>query len=192
MTTTPVTTATDGRWALEQSRARSQKARQVLTDAQRRVEDIEARLASTTAKTSADGNALRSAVEEVKRLKKELKDGEKERRKLVTARKQAQSALAKAEEKARKREAKYNRAVLADMIQRQKEQDLGSAATPAAPAPSGQDAQAAPNGAAAPPLPASGDGEPPRATAGDVAQPAPKPATPRRTSTASRSRTPRP
>ncbi|MGZ4613575.1 MAG: hypothetical protein ACXV1K_10470, partial [Kineosporiaceae bacterium] len=118
-----------------------------------------------------------------------------ERRKLVTARKQAQSALAKAEEKARKREAKYNRAVLADMIQRQKEQDLEGAATPAAPAPSGQaaqDAQAAPTGAAASPPPAPGDGEPARATARDVAQPAPKPATPRRTSTASRSRTSRP
>lgn len=192
MTTTPVTTATDGGSAVEQSRARSQKAQQALTDAQRRVEDIEARLASTTAQTSADGNALRSAGEEVKRLKKARKDGEQERRKLVTARKQAQSALAKAEEKARKREAKYNRAVLADMIQRQKEQDIEGAATPAAQAPSGQDAQAAPTGAAASPPPDPGDGEPPPATARDVAQPAPKPATPRRTSTASRSRTSRP
>jgi hypothetical protein len=203
VTTTPVTTDADAGSRLEQSRARSQKARQALTDAQRQVDDVEARIGRNTAMTSASENALRSAEAEVKRLKKALKDSDRERRKLVVARKRAQAEVAKAAEKIRKTEAKYDRAVLADLIQRQKEEDRRGSSGTGVSAP--REALPAPDG----PLALNG-AEPARepedlatatarttaarvtaATAGEGAEPAPKPPTTRRTSTTGRSRSSR-
>jgi chromosome segregation ATPase len=142
--TPTITGATEPASALERSRARSSEARSSLEAAHLRLSHLDAELGRNAARSSSDETALRSAMDEVKRLKKALKDGEKQRRKLLTERKRAADATAKAEDRARKAEAKYDRAVLADMIQRTKEQDRrtasekapenGSAATPAVPA----------------------------------------------------------
>jgi chromosome segregation ATPase len=112
---------------LEKARARSTEAHSRLEAARGKLADVDGQIGRLTAQAGSDETALRSAMDEVKRLKKALKDGEKQRRKLVTARKRAEDAAAKAEERAHKAEAKYDRAVLADLIQRQKESDRKTA-----------------------------------------------------------------
>jgi hypothetical protein len=145
VTSTPLTTSPNGARAedardqasaLDRSRAKANQAQQTLADASRRVDEIEERLERTTARSSADEKALDATRAEVKRLKKALQDGEKERQKLVLARKRAIADVEKAEDKARKAEAKYDREVLADLIEREKEHDRAapSAAPSTAPA----------------------------------------------------------
>jgi chromosome segregation ATPase len=136
---------------LERSRAKSSEARSTLETARKRLSQTDGELGRNAARSSSDQTALRSAMDEIKRLKKALKDGEKQRRKLLTARKRAADAAAKAEVRARKAEAKYDRAVLADMIQRTKEHDRRAASTKAPENGSAAvaTAPAAPNGATA-------------------------------------------
>jgi chromosome segregation ATPase len=116
---------------LERSRAKSTEARSGLEGAHKRLSQLDGELGRNAAQSSSDETALRSAMDEIKRLKKALKDAAKQRRKLLTARKRAADAAAKAEDKARKAEAKYDRAVLADMIQRTKENDRRTASAKA-------------------------------------------------------------
>src|SRR4051812_49676306 len=113
--------------ALERSRSRSGQAREGLARARGRVDELDVKLGRNAARTSQDEAALQAAQAEVKRLRSALKDASKERQKLLVARKRATTVVAKAEEKAHKAEAKYDRAVLADLIQREKEQDRESA-----------------------------------------------------------------
>jgi archaellum component FlaC len=160
-TTPTVPDATQSASPLEKSRAKSTHARDGLEAAQRKLADLDTQLGRITAQFSSDETALRAATEEVKRLKKALKDGEKQRRKLLTARKRASDAAVKAEEKSHKAEAKYDRAVLADLIQRQKAQDrqAASAKAPANGAAASRPAGALPSGPSAstdtPALPAA-------------------------------------
>jgi hypothetical protein len=127
----PTTGTTEAVSALERWRGKSSEARSSLEAARKRLEGLDGELGRNAAQSSTNETALRSAMDEIKRLKKALKDGEKQRRKLLDARKRAADAATKAEEKARKAEAKYDRAVLADMIERTKEQDRQSASTKA-------------------------------------------------------------
>ena len=130
--TTTIADAAQPASPLERSRARSSEARSRPGGrAQAALPRLDGELGRNAAQSSSDETALRSAMDEIKRLKKALKDGEKQRRKLLTARKRAADAAAKAEERARKAEAKYDRAVLADMIQRTKEQDRRAASAKA-------------------------------------------------------------
>jgi DNA repair exonuclease SbcCD ATPase subunit len=116
---------------LERSRAKSSEARSGLEGARKRLSQLDGELGRNATQSSNNETALRSAMDEIKRLKKALKDGAKQRRKLLTARKRAADAAVKAEDKARKAEAKYDRAVLADMIQRTKENDRRTASAKA-------------------------------------------------------------
>jgi hypothetical protein len=154
---------------LDRSRAKAKHAQQALAEAGRRVNDIDERLERNTAQTSADEKAVAAARDEVKRLKKALKDGEKERQKLVLARKRAIADVEKAEDKARKAEAKYDREVLADLIEREKENDratsAAASATPVGPAAPGRGAR----GRAAPGPGARGPAAPGRAARGPAA-----------------------
>jgi hypothetical protein len=222
VTSTPLTPSPDGARAddgrdaespLDRSRTKANRAQQALADASGRVDDIDERLERIGARTIADEKALTAALDTVKRLKKALKDGEKERQKLVLSRKRAIAEVEKAEEKARKAEAKYDREVLADLIERQKENDR-AASTPYVAVPGGPAAEAQPpsdgqagvasgsrEASTEPSIEASVEPEDlgtatarstaARATAesaGASAQPAPKPPTPRRST---RPRTPR-
>src|SRR3954467_10971929 len=108
---------------LERARAKSTKAPQALDEAERKVDEIDSRLGRSAARSSQDEAALRAAEAQVKQLKRALKDASKERQKLLTGRKRATAAVEAAQSKVRSTEAKYDRAVLADLIQRQKEQD---------------------------------------------------------------------
>jgi hypothetical protein len=117
--------------ALERSRTKSGQARQGLAQARGRVDELDVKLGRNAARSSHDEAALQAAQAEVKRLRSALKDASKERQKLLVARKRATTLVAKAEEKAHKAEAKYDRAVLADLIQREKEQDRDAAGTSA-------------------------------------------------------------
>jgi len=138
--TETITGASEPASPLERSRARSSEARSSLEAARVRLSEVDGELGRNAAQSTSDETALRSAMDEIKRLKKALKDGEKQRRKLLTARKRAADAATKAEEKVHKAEAKYDRAVLADMIERTKEQDRRTAS-----------AKAPENGSAVPP-----------------------------------------
>jgi hypothetical protein len=198
---------TESASALDRSRSKASSAQQAVIDGRRGLDDLDARIGRNTARTSADETKLRAALDEVKRLKKALKDGEKERQKLVLARKRAVADLEKAGERVRKAEAKYDRAVLADLIEREKVHDREAASSaPASATGAGPDAATLPVSleSAVPPV----DGQTGTATtepedlalatarstaarataasAGEGAQPAPKPPTPRRTTTRTR------
>jgi len=90
---------------------------------------------------------LQVALDRVAGLKKTIKASKQERSKLRTARKAARQADAKARQRADTSEAKYDRAVLADMLRREKDRDLSVHAEPPATAPT---AAAAPTATAAP------------------------------------------
>lgn len=97
---------------------------------------------------------LQVALDRVAGLKKAIKASKQERDKLRTARKAARQDDAKARQRSSTSEARYDRAVLADMLRREKDRDLSvHAATPAAtPAPAAEPKPAtAPLTATAPP-----------------------------------------
>jgi len=108
---------------------------------------------------------LQVALDRVAGLKKTIKASKQERSKLRTARKAARQADAKARQRADTSEAKYDRAVLADMLRREKDRDLSVHAEPPATAPT---AAAAPTAATAPTAAAA-----PTATAAPMASSAP-------------------
>jgi hypothetical protein len=224
VTSTPLTTSPNGARAedgrdqespLDRTRGKADRARQALTEAGQRADDVDERLERVGAQVSADEKALAAALAEVNRLKKALKDGEKERRKLVLARKRAIADVEKAEEKARKAEAKYNREVLADIIEREKEHDRAASSGASIAVPAVLNSEPVRNTdvtrmpADEVELPADGPAGAPAtepedlaiatarataarataASAGESAQPAPTPPTPRRST---RSRTSRP
>ena len=112
---------------LERARGKSTKARQTLDQARRKVDEIDGQLGRNAARTSQDEAVLRAAEAQVKQLKRALKDASKERQRLLTDRKRATGAVDKAQDKVRSTEAKYDRAVLADLIERQKQQDRAGA-----------------------------------------------------------------
>lgn len=200
-TSTPLPTTQDGTAEpgrdqgspLDRSRAKASAAHEHLAESRRRVEAVTAQLEQNVAKATADENALGAAVDEVERLKRALKEGQKQRKKLVLARKRANTDATKAEDKARKAEAKYDRAVLADLIEREKEHDREGSSAAAAPVPTPTVVSGvAPNGQAAAPAREPEDlatatvrATAARTTAAEVgegAQPAPQPPTPRRPS----------
>jgi hypothetical protein len=138
---------------LERARAKSTKARESLDQARRKIDEIDGQLGRNAARASQDEAVLRAAEAQVKQLKRALKDASKERQRLLTDRKRATNAVDKAQNKVRSSEAKYDRAVLADLIQRRKQQDREAAdagsvgpsdGSPVAALPSGEDQAAIP------------------------------------------------
>jgi DNA repair exonuclease SbcCD ATPase subunit len=119
---------TDRPSTLDRRRERSARARQQLDQARDRLADVDKRLSEHAGRASQVEHALRAAQDEVKRLKKALKDGAKERQKLISARKRAGSDVNKAERKAKQSESKYDEAVLAELVRREKSHDRQSAA----------------------------------------------------------------
>ncbi|MDT7685867.1 MAG: hypothetical protein QOG57_6177, partial [Pseudonocardiales bacterium] len=87
--------------------------------------------------------SLRAALDRVAGLKKAIKAAEKQRDKLRAARKAARRADAKARQRAAAAEARYDRAVLAGMVRREKERDLSKHDRPAAGEPSSAAKEAA-------------------------------------------------
>lgn len=98
-----------------------------------KVSSLDQRLNAKAATSREQEAALRSARDRVAALKKALKASQKQLAKLRTARADAGKADAKARQRVGTAEAKYDRAVLADVVQREKQRDLASHVTPPAP-----------------------------------------------------------
>jgi hypothetical protein len=77
---------------------------------------------------------LQAALDTVAGLKKAIKKADKQRAKLRAARKNARRADAKARQRASTAEAKYDRALLADLVRREKDRDMSQHTEPALPA----------------------------------------------------------
>lgn len=103
---------------------------------------------------------LQATLDRVATVKKTIKATTKDRDRLRTERKKAGKVAAKAEQRATAAEAKYDRAVLADMLRREKDNDL-SAHTPSS-------SGTTPSAAA---TPVAGDTAAADTTAADIATP---------------------
>ena len=118
-------------------------ARSTVDDAGRRLSRIDDQLAADSAQTQEHETALRRAGDEVRHRKKALKAAARKAGQLAGERRRATAAAAEAQQRARTAEEKFDRAVLADLVRRERDRDL--AAHPG----SGTDDEAAPSSTAA-------------------------------------------
>lgn len=88
--------------------------------------ELDSELASNAGQRRNDEAGVRDARDHVAALKTTIKATKKERDKLRAARKDARRNAAKAAQRAATAEAKYDRAVLADMVRREKVTDLST------------------------------------------------------------------
>jgi multidrug resistance efflux pump len=116
---------------LDRRRDKAQGAKDTADKARDNVADLDARIATNAGQAQRDQAALHQAQDEVTRLKRALKTAAKEDAVLQTRRKKASTAAVKAEVKAKAAEAKYDQAVLADMVRREKARDRSAAAATA-------------------------------------------------------------
>jgi hypothetical protein len=91
------------------------------------VADLDARLKSNAEQAEQQEGALQRALDEAGRLKKLLKSAAKERAKLRTERGRAAAAVGKKQARAEAAEAKYDQAVLQEIVRREKEKDRAAA-----------------------------------------------------------------
>lgn len=132
---------------LDRRRNALQAARSAAEATGAKVVSLDEALDSNAMRRSEYEANLQVALDRVAGLKKSIKASNQERSKLRTARKAARQADAKARQRADTSEAKYDRAVLADMLRREKDRDLSVHAEPPATKPT---AAAAPTAATAP------------------------------------------
>jgi hypothetical protein len=113
---------------LDRRRDKAQDAKDTADKARDHVADLDARIAANAGQAQRDQAALHQARDEVTRLKRALKAASKEDTVLQTRRKKASTAAVKAEVKAKAAESKYDQAMLADMVRREKARDRSAAA----------------------------------------------------------------
>lgn len=123
-------TTTAGGTALDRRRAKLQETRAGVEAAGQAVSRLDEQLDGNATKHREHEGALQAALDQVASLKKAIKSVEKESGRLQTGRKRAGRKAAEAGQRAASAEAKYDRAVLADMLRREKDRDL-SAHSPA-------------------------------------------------------------
>ncbi|HEY1968258.1 MAG TPA: hypothetical protein VGH89_09945 [Pseudonocardia sp.] len=176
---------------LDRRRAELQAARGRADGAAASVVSLDTQLRANAAQTSQLEGELAAARDRVAVLKKSIKASQKEQRKLRQARKQARVRAAKDQQRASDVERRYDRAMLAEIVRREKQQDL-TQHSQSSPAPSAAPAKAAAPAAPAPAAPAAAP-----AAAAPAAPAAPAKATPARRNgsttrrtTASRTRQP--
>jgi chromosome segregation ATPase len=116
---------------LDRRRDKAQGAKDTADKARDHVADLDARISTNAGQAQQDQAALHQAQDEVTRLKRALKTAAKEDAVLQTRRKKASTAAVKAEVKAKAAEAKYDQAMLADMVRREKARDRSAAAATA-------------------------------------------------------------
>ncbi|GAA5148686.1 hypothetical protein GCM10023321_11360 [Pseudonocardia eucalypti] len=90
----------------------------------RQVTELDKALERNTVQAGEQEAELRTTLDRVAMLKKTIKAGKKHRDKLRTARKKARDRDADARQRASTAEAKYDKAVMADMVRREKQRDL--------------------------------------------------------------------
>ncbi|WP_028937395.1 hypothetical protein [Pseudonocardia spinosispora] len=87
---------------------------------------LEEELRATSQRKRDDEASLSEALIRIAELKKAIKSAEKRRTKLRSARKDARQDHTEARRRAEVAEAKYDRAVLADLLRREKDRDLAA------------------------------------------------------------------
>ncbi|HEY2206134.1 MAG TPA: hypothetical protein VGH99_16795 [Pseudonocardia sp.] len=111
---------------LDQRRETLHTRRSAAEETASRLTELDAAL-EANAVARRDGEArLQSALDQVAGLKKAIKAAKKERGTLRTARDEAREQDAQARQRAASAERKYDRAMLADMVSREKDQDLAA------------------------------------------------------------------
>jgi hypothetical protein len=142
---------------LDQRRAQLQTARGRSDGAAAAVVSLDTQLRANAAQTSQLEGELAAARDRVAVLKKSIKASQKEGRKLRDGRKDARARAAKAQQRAADVERRYDRAMLAEIVRREKQQDLTqhSQSTPVAAAPAAAPAKASTPAAAKASAPAA-------------------------------------
>lgn len=126
--------------ALDKRRAKLHAARSADDAAAARVVQVDGSLAANAALTREHDASLQTLRDRLADLEKAIKADRKKDTTLRTERDRARRTRAKTQQAAAAAEAKYDQAVLADMLRREKEHDLsahpesGSAPAPAGPA----------------------------------------------------------
>jgi chromosome segregation ATPase len=111
---------------LTRRRAKMQVARSTAAAAGAKLTDLEGRLESLTRLRRQQKAALREAKNQQSVLERAIKASTKQRGPLRESLKKARKAAAKAQRRAHDVEARYDRAVLADMVHREKQTDLST------------------------------------------------------------------
>jgi chromosome segregation ATPase len=111
---------------LTRRREKMQVARATAVAASAKLTDLEGQLESLTRLRRQQKAALREARNQQGVLERGLKASTRQRGSLRESRKDARKAAAKAQRRADKVEARYDRAVLADMVHREKQTDLST------------------------------------------------------------------
>jgi chromosome segregation ATPase len=109
---------------LDQRREKLQAMRRAVAATATDVGVLDKKLHKNAAQHRTHEAGLQTALDRVAALKKTIKASKKARDKLSAARKDARRAAAKATHRADTAEAKYDRAVLADILRRQKVADM--------------------------------------------------------------------
>jgi hypothetical protein len=114
----------DSEQKLERRREQLRRSRDRVSAAQTAVRETEARLHALDDTDQDVQRRLKLVEQEVAALKKQLKRNAKEREQLQAERKQAVRRTGALTEAVREAETKYDKAVLADLVRREKERDL--------------------------------------------------------------------
>src|SRR5690349_1731461 len=109
---------------LDRRREKLQASQATAADAHSDVRRLDQQLESNDDNRREQETALQAALDRAAVLKKAIKASTKEAAKLRAARKEAGERAATAQQRVSAAEAKYDRAVLADMVRREKENDL--------------------------------------------------------------------
>ena len=111
---------------LDRRREAAKTAEAAADAAQQKLSGIDDRLAANTAQTQEQETALRRASDEVSRLKKALKASAKKNQQLIASRKKVSASVAKTQQKADAAGGKYDKALLADMVRKERNRDLAT------------------------------------------------------------------
>lgn len=111
---------------LTRRRSKLQTAKSTAAAATTNLRNLEAKLESLSLRRRQRKAALREAKSRQGALEKAIKASDKQRKALRESVKDASKAAAKAERNAHEVEAKYDRAVLSDLVRREKRSDLST------------------------------------------------------------------
>ena len=135
----PRTNAAAEATALDRRRAKLQHTQAAATAAASTVARLDAQLDVEATHRAGFQTDLDATLDRGALLKKAIKASTKHHDQLATARERARAAVAKAHQRAAEAEAKYDRAVLAEMLRKEKDNDLAAHPTGQARAHRGED-----------------------------------------------------
>lgn len=130
--------------ALDEPRGTWQAAEEAAAQAENQLSLVLERLEDNAERRSADEAALQAAVDQQAELKRAIKTSAEQRETLRKARSKAQREVAEARKQAQAAEAKYDEALLAEVLAAQKSKDLSASDGQAQAVPDEADAVAAP------------------------------------------------